>query len=303
MNTNATLKNTREFIRIKSVWERIKKSSLFKDYQKTFEASTGLPLELQFAFEDQVSLCNGSCNQNRFCKLLNANNSCEKCLMAQKCLNQRGSGVQSMSCFAGLKETVVPIMIGDFLIARLRTGQILHESPSSKTFMEVAQELGETDGVNQGNLEKAYLATPVIEKQRYRAMVTLLATFSMQLRTLAKQLYYDEKRKEHNVMELAKDYIEENFMEEIILQDIAEEVFMSPHHFCRKFKETTGMTMTDFITKRRIEEARALLHERKMKITDIAFEVGFQSLSQFNRSFSKLNGMSPSGFRKEMLAA
>lgn len=300
---NTTVKNTREFLKNKAVWERMKNSPLYLNYQRIFQSSTGLPLELQLASEEQVSVCSGSENQSKFCQLLNANEGCEKCLMAQRCLNQKGAGVQSMRCFAGLEETVIPIMAGSILIARLRTGQIFHNDPSVSRFRKIAESLGEAGSMNTGELEEAYLATPVVEKERYRATLTLLATFSMQLSKLAKHFYYEVEHKELDVMETAKDYIEENLTEVIHLDDVAEKASMSPHHFCRKFKEETGMTMTDYITQRRVDEAKTLLAESEMKVTDVAFEVGFQSLSQFNRSFSKLTEDTPSAYRKGLLAA
>jgi len=283
------------------VVDRLLRSELFQSYQEIFQASTGLPLELHAVDDEEVTACRGSVNQNRFCSLLNKGDSgCQECLVAQKCLsNPESRGVQSIACFAGLQETAVPVAVDSQVVAQLKTGQVFHEEPKKSDFRKVTNILGE-DSVDAVEIEEAYMATPVFEKQRYQAMVTLLAAFSLQLTKLANRIAKEQVNEEEGVIEMAKDYIEENLNDAIHLDEIAEEMGMSSFHFCRKFKESTGVTLTSYVSQRRVELAKEALENTDDKITDISFDVGFQSLSQFNRTFHKVTGMNPTAFRKKV---
>lgn len=76
---------------------------------------------------------------------------------------------------------------------------------------------------------------------------------------------------------------------------------MSPFHFCRKFKMGTSKNSTSYVTGRRVELAKEAVITRDIRYTDIAFDVGFQSLSQLNHSFQKFIRMSPSEHRKRVV--
>lgn len=95
----------------------------------------------------------------------------------------------------------------------------------------------------------------------------------------------------------ARCYIEEHLGEELSLSKVASHVIINRNHLCEKFKEVTGVNFTDYIARRRFLKACRLLRFRELRISEIAFEVGFQSLSQFNRVFKKLYGGSPSEYR------
>jgi AraC-like DNA-binding protein len=301
--TNFTVSETRSFVNQAKVVARLLESELFQSYRKTFQASTDLPLELHPVSEKEMAACRGSVNQNRFCHLLNRGHSgCRECLMAQKYFTLEGKReAQSIACFAGLQETAIPIMVGSVMVAQLKTGQIFHEAPAPGSFAKVT---GSIDGVeaSRAELEKAYMATPVVEKQRYQAMVTLLAAFSLQLTKLANQIGAEQETEEEDVIDLVKDYIEENLIDPIHLGEVAKKFKISPFHFCRKFKEATGMTMTNYISEQRVNLAKEALLNTDGRITDIAFNSGFQSLSQFNRNFHKITGMCPTQFRLRVVA-
>jgi AraC-like DNA-binding protein len=64
-----------------------------------------------------------------------------------------------------------------------------------------------------------------------------------------------------------------------------------------KFKEVTGINFVDYVARIRVGKARDLLGNSNQRISEIAFAVGFQSLSQFNRGFKKLMRQSPTQFR------
>src|SRR6266480_1985300 len=86
----------------------------------------------------------------------------------------------------------------------------------------------------------------------------------------------------------ARNLIEEHSDEELSLTKVAKLVNISPNHLSEKFKEVTGVNFVDYITRTRTEKAQEFLENSNLRISEIAFAVGFQSLSQFNRVFKKL---------------
>jgi len=95
----------------------------------------------------------------------------------------------------------------------------------------------------------------------------------------------------------ARNFIHEHSDEELSLTKVAKSVHISPNYLSEKFKEVTGVNFVDYIARHRIEKARKLLQNLNLRISEIAFAVGFQSLSQFNRVFRKLAGKSPTAYR------
>ena len=81
---------------------------------------------------------------------------------------------------------------------------------------------------------------------------------------------------------------------------VAKEVNISSFYFCKIFKQATGLTLTEHVNRQRIEWAKKKLLDREVRVTEVAFDVGYQSLSQFNRSFSKIVGESPTEYRRRI---
>lgn len=274
---------------------RLRNSELFRSYREIFRNATGLPLDLrpvgirwlERGFNDEGG--------SRFCRLLNrGGNLYPQCAEAYSCLTpNEGRGMRSVRCFAGLVETAVPVMQGGTVVAKLMTGHVLHEKATRRSFANVVGIVGEYVG-----LEQAFLETPVIGEEKYRAMTTLLAAFSLQLGELAGQIALDLRHEKSDCIACAKDFIDGNIHEAVALDEVASEVHMSRYYLCRRFKKATGMTLTEYVTGRRVDTARDMLANTSLRVADIAFEVGFQSLSQFNRCFRKITGITPTEFRR-----
>jgi AraC family transcriptional regulator len=95
--------------------------------------------------------------------------------------------------------------------------------------------------------------------------------------------------------------IDEHLAEEeegrVALRDVAKEVGMSYFHFSRAFKQSMGMTPTNYIAERRIESAKKMLQETELPISEIALRSGFSSQSHFTTSFRRVAGATPRAFR------
>lgn len=88
------------------------------------------------------------------------------------------------------------------------------------------------------------------------------------------------------------------FHRKIHLEEVADIANMTVNSFCRYFKRRTRKSYVDFLTEIRIGQACKLLQQKDLSISQICFEVGFSNLSNFNRKFRELSGLTPSEFRK-----
>ena len=78
---------------------------------------------------------------------------------------------------------------------------------------------------------------------------------------------------------------------------VANAVHTSLFYFCKLFRKVTGMTFTEYVSRTRVEKAKNLLLNPNLRVSEITFVVGFQSLTHFNRVFRKLAGQSPTQYR------
>ena len=91
--------------------------------------------------------------------------------------------------------------------------------------------------------------------------------------------------------------IETKAHEQLALTELAREAAMSPYHFLRTFRQLVGMTPHQFVLRTRLHRAAVRLRRSDEAISAIAFDVGFNDLSSFNRRFRRLMGSSPSAYR------
>ncbi len=101
------------------------------------------------------------------------------------------------------------------------------------------------------------------------------------------------------VIDEARVYIQENYNnEDISLHSVASNVNVSPNHFSMVFKQETGETFIEYLTKIRMEKARELLLCTSMKTSEVGFEVGYRDPHYFSYIFKKTQGLSPKEYRK-----
>jgi AraC family transcriptional regulator, activator of mtrCDE len=134
----------------------------------------------------------------------------------------------------------------------------------------------------------------------------LLSLYIELLRIYSKRDKWEEQEPEHKledtlVIAPVFEYIYNNYMAPISIDDLADLCHLSPTHFRRKFREIMGAAPLDFICSTRIDEACKLLRSTEDSILSISEKVGFQSVSSFNRCFAKLMGASPRAWRKKAL--
>ena len=134
----------------------------------------------------------------------------------------------------------------------------------------------------------------VTEVYIYIKLLTLLARIKENQINAVK---YDDEKYLEKFGTIIK-YIEQNYMYNITLDDLAKMAGYSKYHFSRIFKKYSRTTFISFLNHRRIKAAEMLLLDENISVTEAAMQVGFSSLTTFNRVFREIKGCTPTEFRK-----
>ena len=293
MTSQDAAKHSREMV------ADLKQSQIYRDYEQAFRETTGLPINLR-PIEAFDLPHHKDPNENPFCALMaTTNHSCAACLQLQRRVEEEAQlEPKTLKCFAGLCDSAVPIRVGDNLIAFLQTGQILVNQPDAKQFDKVTSQLLKWGAeIDLKKLEEAYFQTRVVTKKQYESILRLLTIFAQHLATISNQLMVKKESSEAPAITRARVLIADQHADDLTLEDVAKSVNMSAFYFCKMFKKATGMTFTDYLARVRVEKVKNLLLNPHKRISEAAFEAGFQSLSQFNRVFRRVAGEAPTAYR------
>ena len=285
----------------KQLIERLVRSRLFRDYESVFTKATGLPLTLR-PLEYWHLAHHGKKNENPFCAYLAEHpGTLSVCLAAHaKMIQHTGNIPHTVTCPFGLTETAVPVKLGGQTIGYLRIGQVLRKSPQRGDTEKVKRTVMEHGVRFTNELRKTWEHNPLILADKYNAIVRLLTFFAEQLSALINQIVLEKQNAEPPIVQKARDYIDKHKMEPLSLADVAKTAGASVFHFCKVFHKSTGLKFTDYVARVRLEDARTQLLNPNRRISEVAYDVGFQSLTQFNRTFKRVFGQSPSDFRAHL---
>ncbi len=242
-------------------------SELFQHYQKAFHTLTSLPLNLEAVKDDEH---------------------------IESIVTRKG--------VAGVVETQVPVRVGKNTIAVMLTGGVRLQPANAENFAPVAKALLDDDrtAAEIRSAKVQFEHVPVMQPERYDAAIAILQSFALQLGDSAHRLLFANATHEPEAVRNAKIFIHQHLAEPMSLEAVASAVNVSPFHFCKLFKRATGLTFTDFVNRARVEKAKRMLMKPAARITEVAYDVGFQSLSHFNRSFRRIADESPTEFRGRM---
>jgi AraC-like DNA-binding protein len=283
--------------------EALVNSKIFQEYERAFNEATGLPVALRPVETWQLPH-HGKRNEGPFCSLISEKSrACASCLSVQEQLSDLAAlEPHTIGCPNGLADTAVPVRLGDRLIGFLQTGQVFKKKPSPGQFERVAKQLAEWGiEMDRQTLRDAYFSTRVVPSKQHEAVVKLLTIFAQHLSMLSNQVVVQHENAEPPVITKAKEFIQEHQTENLRLGHVAKACNTSTFYFCKMFKKITGINFTDYLSRVRIEKSKNLLLNPNLRVSEIAFEVGFQSLTHFNRVFKKILGQSPTEYRAQLL--
>ncbi len=101
----------------------------------------------------------------------------------------------------------------------------------------------------------------------------------------------------NKIIELALDYIEEHFTEDIMMSMVAKDHYVNPSYFSKLFHEETGETFSKYVARLRIEKAKQLLKNSTLKIYEITLQVGYNDFRHFIKTFKQMEGITPAQYR------
>jgi AraC-like DNA-binding protein len=274
---------------------------LVKYYEAAFRKATGVSLRVVPPDDSEDHLSFGA-SQNPFCALVSRTPAgCEACLQDEGRVQRsaaRKLTPQQIHCFAGLTIVAVPVAIGGRHVATLLSGHVLRREPTQRDFAMVAKMLG---GGPNGDWEKkarrAYFETPVVTTERFQAIVELLNVFAQYLADHASRWAIANSHEEPAVVTSAKEFIQSHVEEPVTLTQVAQHVHLSPFYFCKLFKKATGMTLTEYVARVRVEKAKTLLVDPSLRISEVVYAAGFGSIPRFNSVFKRHVGMPPTQYR------
>ena len=131
----------------------------------------------------------------------------------------------------------------------------------------------------------------------------LIELITLIFREIDQKTLYHITNEQRAVVNKAIDYMKHNYNTRINLDDIVADMFLSKDYFRQLFKKTTGMSITDFIQKTRVDEACRLLTNTHRTVYDIAGDCGFTDIKFFYKTFKKFTNKTPSELRNEIKKA
>ena len=283
----------------RTIAEILTQSSIYQDYERAFEEITGLPVSFK-PLESWQLPHHGKRNEHPLCAMIaEKSRSCAVCLQIQQKLSECAqTEPHTLTCPIGLTDTAVPVRLGERLIGFLQTGQVFRKAPTEAQLDRTARLIAEWGiHIDHEELRDIYFNTKLIPAKHYEAIVKLLTIFAQHLAIVSNQILMQRANAEPPVITRAKEYIQAHQAEDLSLSLVAKAVNTSTFYFCKMFKKVTGLNFTDYVSRVRIEKAKNLLLNPNLRISEIAYEVGFQSLTHFNRVFKKITGHSPSEYR------
>lgn len=282
-------------------FESLARSRIVRSYEESFQAATGFVLKLQPA-DGGGDLNPFGTHVNPFCSLMaccpQARQVCQNTFAAirDKAAKTRAPG--KSRCFAGITHVSYPVISAGEHIATIYGGQFVLEKPTARAFQGIACKLVRLGlGDRLPELEKAWFRTPVVTDKQFRSILYLLESFAARISRLAAAGVLEPVDGEPPLVTKARKFIQDRFAEPISMPDVARHLHMSASGFSRMFRQAVGIPFTSYLARVRVEKSKGMLARPALTIRSIAFQSGFDSISQFNRSFRQYTGMAPTRYR------
>lgn len=277
-----------------SLFDALARSRIVRIFEESFPVATGFVLKLQ-PVDGTKELNPFVSNANPFCRLMTRSPQGKAvCNRTFAAIRDKAAGTFEPSlsyCFAGFAHIAIPVISAGEHIATIYGGQLLLKTPTKQGFRKISPQLASLGlGGRLTELEQAWLNTPVVSEEQLKAMMYLLETFARRISRYASSKVLEAADGEPAAVTRAREFIQDHCAGPITLPETAGHVHMSAFTFGNLFKRVTGLTFARYLTRVRVENAKSMLAHPAVSIRDIAFQSGFETISQFNRSFRHVRG-------------
>lgn len=284
-----------------ALYKKLKELPELLEFQRDFELLSGMRLafvdELGFGTDllrNQLPLC-AAMNESTEGRLM-----CARCRQAMLALAS-DCGACTL-CDAGLSEVAIPLNISGIKAGYFMFGGTV-PVPSSQQTLQRARHLLQKNNVpiKDRDLEAWLSKTPVVSTENLGAYKRIVHLAAKQIALkITDQLVNPEVAMPISVTK-ACGYIRAHaLVDDINLAGVARYCCVSAGHLSRLFHHATGLTFREYLTQVRIEHAKSLLIHSSKTVSEITYESGFQSLSQFHRAFRKVYAISPGKMRSSL---
>ncbi len=123
--------------------------------------------------------------------------------------------------------------------------------------------------------------------------------FEEDIRNICGKFREERNRRAKKIIFLAVEYVKENYMREITLEEVAKKVSVSPNYFSRMFKNEFNQSFIDYLTHMRVEIAKDLIVRTGKNISSVCWDVGYNDPNYFTKVFKKVTGFTPSEFKEK----
>ncbi len=281
-------------------------SPLLKEFLDAFSATTGILLHFLNVGSEETEVLQ-ALRQHAFCAML-VNTELERLRCVQHLRNLvatvNANGIAKVSAsICGFSYLGMALRARGSIMGILLAGPIFQRTPRPRDWTRASHHLPSVPGAfNYRSVRNAYFEIPVVPHCRLDGVIRLLSMFAEHISESAARLLISTADAQPLCVRLAKEFIQEKSEEPLTVADVARRASLHPDHLGKLFRNATGMTLTEYIARVRVENVRERLPERSCRVAEAAFAAGFQSLAQFNRAFKKYTGVCPSRFRASLLA-
>jgi AraC-like DNA-binding protein len=280
-----------------NIWQLLTESDAVRRQQIAFGCATGLPLTLLPSSEVArapvpSAFCVDGCLGARGSQL------CQRTLLsAEHNASHTGCSTQ-FDCPTGLTKVLMPVMIGGRHAGNLLAGPFCVGPLNGSRRRRLMGQLKANGLASRADIARAnWNSTPTITREKLRAVETLLEMFAQYLAECGQRLLLREAGQQSPLLQKIEAQLAQPSDQALTVRELAERLHISPCYFCKLFRKQTGLTFTAYRTQLRIETAKRLLLDPTRRVSEAAYESGFDSIPYFNRAFRRHVGCSPSEFR------
>lgn len=210
---------------------------------------------------------------------------CRKCraVAVRKAINEKKPF--GGFCFNGVWEYIHPVFDGNDILCIISVGNILNDNATAlRALLGAENELF-------GTMERS---VPI---ERCKEIASLIESYTRMLLSLTPAKPHASR--EEALAEKVKRFIDVNFEYPLSAEELADFFHYNPKYLGRLFKQQTGMRFREYQMQKRLERGKELLEQTTETVVDIAFRLGFQNVTYFNRLFKEAYSLSPSAYRRK----
>ena len=285
---------------INRVFAKLGNEKQLKEYQDSVYKMLGIVIDFISAEGISLKLSRG----HHFHPLCEALRNTEKGrILCRKSDDNAASHAKNIGdsylykCHAGFFDIVVPLFDKNGIyLGCLSSGQFYikdEQYPDSETF----EHLSEITGVDADKLCEYCRKTVVLTREQIDGVIGFLKLMGQLIVSTHHNLMFMESVNAPDRILAVQNYIHENFSMPLSVESVAKKFFFSANYFSRIFRKEIGVGFNAYLNCYRVDKAREMLEETELSVGEIAFICGFGSISQFNRVFKSVAGISPRTFR------